>query len=222
VTIVTHSDSVHELWATSRLLKFGADSHVRIFNCCTDEFPVCKVAIDDRQRRLLQEEFSILQHLSSEDIPVVRIHQEPLSDEQGIFGFRMERLFDMDIDTAAKYIPEVAKAFDAVHRSGVVHHDISPSNLMLNHDGKITIIELGRAGYIGEDVPSYKVVGNTPKEKEIFSVDSDISSLEWVNGTLQLQRRIRQTKSSLFRYIPSQRALQLTVLAPVPLSRPYI
>ncbi|OBT74538.1 hypothetical protein VF21_07535 [Pseudogymnoascus sp. 05NY08] len=181
VTLIPHSERVRELWATSQVLAYGADSHIRILDSYADEFSVCKVAIDDRQRRLLQDEFSILQHLSSKDIPVVRVHQEPLTDEQGIFGFRMERLSNMNIDNAAEYISEVAKAFEEVHRSGVVHHDISPSNIMLNQKGKVTIIDFGRAGYIGQEVPSIKAVGK-PKEKEIYLVESDISSLERVNG----------------------------------------
>ncbi|OBT87950.1 hypothetical protein VE02_04530 [Pseudogymnoascus sp. 03VT05] len=181
VTLIPHSERVKDLWATSQVLEYGADSHIRILDSCADEFSVCKVAIDDRQRRLLKDEFSILQHLSSKDIPVVRVHQEPLTDEQGIFGFRMERLFKIEMDNAADYIPEIAKAFGEVHQSGVVHHDISPSNIMLNQKGQVTIIGFGRAGYIGQEVPSIKAVGK-PKEKEIYSVESDNASLERVNG----------------------------------------
>jgi serine/threonine protein kinase len=187
VTLIPHSERVKELWATSQVLAYGADSHIRILDSCGDEFSVCKVAINDRQRQLLQEEFSILQLLSPKDIPVVRIHQEPLTDEEGIFGFRMERLSNMDINTAAEYIPEVARAFEEMHRSGVVHHDISPSNIMLNQEGQVTIIDFGRAGYIGQEVPSIKAVGK-PKENEIYSVESDNASLERVNGIYPLQR----------------------------------
>lgn len=181
VTLIPHSERVKQLWVTSQVLAFGADSHIRILDFCADEFSVCKVAINDRQRRLLEDEFSILLHLSSKGIPVVRLHQEPLTDEQGIFGIRMERLSTIKMDNAAQYIPEVAKAFEEVHRSGVVHHDISPSNIMLNKKGKVTIIDFGRAGYIGQEVPSIKAVGK-PKEKEIYSVESDNISLERVNG----------------------------------------
>lgn len=145
VTLIPHSKRINELWATSEVLAYGADSHIRVLDSCGDEFSVCKVAINDRQRRLLQEEFSILQHLSSKDIPVVRVQQEPLTDEQGIFGFRMERLSNIDIDNAAEYISEIAKAFEEVHQSGVVHNDISPSNIMLNQKGLVTIIDFGRA-----------------------------------------------------------------------------
>lgn len=143
------------------MLEYGADSHIRVLDSCGDAFSVCKVAIDDRQSRLLQEEFSTPQHLSFKDIPVVRVQQEPLTDEQGIFGFIISNI---DIDNAAEYMSEIANAFKEVHRSGVVHHDISPSNIMLNKKGLVTIIDFGRAGHIGQEVPSIKAVGK-PKEK---------------------------------------------------------
>lgn len=191
VTLVPHTERVKELWATSQVLAYGADSHIRILDSCGDEFSVCKVAINDRQRQLLQGEFSILQHLSFKDLPVVRIHQEPLTDEQGIFGFRMEILSKIEMDSAAKYMPGIEKAFEELHRSGVVHHDISPSNIMLNQKGQVTIIDFGRAGYIGQEVPSIKAVGK-PKEKEIYSVESDNVSLERVNGMYWFQRQLFQ------------------------------
>ncbi|KFY15429.1 hypothetical protein V492_01990 [Pseudogymnoascus sp. VKM F-4246] len=184
VTLIPHSERVKELWGKSQVLTYGADGHIRILDSCEDEFSVCKVAINDCQRQLLQEELCLLQHLSSKNIPVVRVHQEPLADEKGIFGFRMERLSNIDIDNAAKYISEVAIAFEELHRGGVVHYDISPGNIMLNHEGLVTIIDFGRAGYIGQEVPSTKIVGR-PKGKEIYSVESDNDSLEKVSSMYQ-------------------------------------
>ncbi|KFZ02471.1 hypothetical protein V500_00183 [Pseudogymnoascus sp. VKM F-4518 (FW-2643)] len=180
VSLIPHSSNVHKLWTTSRLLKYGADSHIRALDYCTDGFPICKVAINDRQRRLLREEFAIVRHLSSNEVPVVRTHREPLVDEQGIFGFRMERLVDIDLANAAEYIHEIEKAIEEVHRGGVVHHDISPSNLMLNQEGFITVIDFGRAGYIGQEVPEVF----RAKENEIFSVDSDNNALKRIIGML--------------------------------------
>ena len=182
VTLIPHSSRVHELWMRSRVLTYGADSHIRTLDSCIDDFPICKVAIDERQRRLLQEEFLMIRHLSSNGVPVVRTHQEPLIDEQGIFGFKMERLVDIDLNTAAKYIPDITKAIDEIHQSGVVHYDISPSNLMLNHEGLIRVIDFGRAGHIGEEIPSHKKKGIKLLANATFSIDADENAVKETMG----------------------------------------
>jgi len=175
---IPHSQCVHELWTSSQVLKYGADAHIRVLNSCSDEFHICKVAINDCQKRILREEFSIIRSLSSNGVPVVGTHHEPLSDEQGIFGFRMERLVDIDLDNATPYIPEIARAIENIHRNGVVHYDIGPSNIMLDSERTITFIDFGRAGYIGQKVPSYKSKDNRTPVNETFSVTSDDNALK--------------------------------------------
>jgi serine/threonine protein kinase len=137
-----------------------------------DELPICKVALDARQRCLLRDEFSILRHLASHNTPAVRTHPQPLTDENGVFGFRMERLVDINIEIASDYISDIENAINAIHQCGVVLHDISSSNIMLNQLGYITIIGFGRAGYVGEIIPSCKTLGVKPL-KEVFSVNAD-------------------------------------------------
>lgn len=61
-----------------------------------------------------------------------------------------------------------------------MHHDISPSNLLLNQERFITVIDFGRAGYIGQEVPEVF----RAKENEIFSVDSDNNALKKIIGML--------------------------------------
>jgi serine/threonine protein kinase len=182
VTPVFHSSGVSDIWTRSQVLNFGADAHLRVLDSCTDEFPICKIALDGRQRLLLQDEFSILRDLSSHNIPVVRTHQQPLIDENGVFGFRMERLIDLNMETAANYIPNIRKAVDDVHRCGIVHHNLSRSNIMLNQQGLITLIDFGRAGYAGEKIPSCKRVGRKPATPEVFSKSSDLQELDRTIG----------------------------------------
>jgi serine/threonine protein kinase len=138
--------------------------------------------------------------LPSNGVPVVRTHREPLINEQGIFGFRIERLVDIDINTAAKYLPEIEKAIDDIHRSGVVRHDISLSNLMLNHEEFIRVIYFGRAGYIGEEVPSYKNKGIKPPANAIFSVDSDKNALKETIGMFSSPKGDLIPRLTILRY----------------------
>ena len=181
ITPVLHSSSVDDIWRRSQVLKFGADAHLRVLSSCTDEFPVCKIALDARQRRLVQDEFSILRDLSSRGVPIVRTHQQPLNDEKGIFGFRMEMLADIDLETAADYIPDIEQAINDIHRCGIVLQDISPSNIMLNQHKRITLIDFGRAGYIGKKIPSCKSIGIKPTTK-VFSMDADRLALDKTIG----------------------------------------
>src|SRR5271167_3606434 len=57
VTPIPHSTRVQTWWTRSQPLNFGADSQIRILDYCVDDFPVCKLAIKDSQRRLIQDEF---------------------------------------------------------------------------------------------------------------------------------------------------------------------
>lgn len=92
VASIPHSPQVNKLWAKSRVLCYGADSHIRLLDQGSvsgdedEQFPVCKVAADDRQRRFIADEFEMLRHLGSSAAPVVQVHLEPLVDGKGIFG----------------------------------------------------------------------------------------------------------------------------------------
>jgi len=180
ITLVPHTSSVDEIWTNSSVLNFGGDSHLRSLHSCPDEFSVCKVAINDRQRTLIRDEFLILQQLQSQDAPVVRTYRKPLIDEHGIFGFRMEKLEFVDVKDASKHILPLTESVDAIHRAGVVHHDLSPNNIMLNQQGLIRIIDFGRAGYAGTKIPKNKLIGR--ELATTFSVDSDLVTLKETIG----------------------------------------
>lgn len=178
---IPHSSSVNNIWSQSEVLTFGADAHIRYLNFCNDEYPICKVAIDDRQRRLLRDEFNILRHLATYHVPAVHTHPQPLVDEHGVFGFRMEKLAEIGSETAEDYIPEIEKAVNSIHQCGVVLHDISPSNIMLDERGHVTIVDFGRAGYIGENIPPDKAIGLKPTVNT-FSISADRIALDRTIG----------------------------------------
>ncbi|KQV36745.1 serine/threonine-protein kinase [Massilia sp. Root335] len=49
------------------------------------------------------------------------------------------------VSTALDYVGQVAEAMRAAHASGLVHGDIKPSNLMVEDDGRVRILDFGLA-----------------------------------------------------------------------------
>lgn len=87
---VAHSDAVDKLWKASRVIGHGSDSHIRELRDCSDEFPICKVVINDQQCQFLQDEFRLLCYIltTASNTPVARASLTPLEDEKGISGYK--------------------------------------------------------------------------------------------------------------------------------------
>jgi len=73
---------------------------------------------------------------------------------QGVLYFAMELIEGrslaelvaggpMDPDAAARIAAEVARALDHAHRSGLVHRDVKPENILLGPDGRARITDFG-------------------------------------------------------------------------------
>jgi serine/threonine protein kinase len=179
VTSIPHSPEVDELWAKSQVLCYGADSHIRLLDQGSDssdeQFPVCKVAANDRQRQFISDEFEILRDLGSEAAPAVQVHPEPFLDGKGIFGFRMERLLAIGPDTAVSK-SKFLKCLEQIHEKGVVHNDFHPMNVMKNRQGQLVVIDFGRSGRVGNKIPTEK---RSPWWRaELYSFEADKLSLD--------------------------------------------
>lgn len=53
----------------------------------------------------------------------------------------------LQIDKAVDYISQAARGLSYVHHKGIVHRDVKPSNLLLDHTGMIKILDLGLAKF---------------------------------------------------------------------------
>ncbi|KAK0754183.1 hypothetical protein B0T18DRAFT_314478, partial [Schizothecium vesticola] len=160
VTSIPHSPEVDKLWAKSRVLCYGVDSHIRLLDQGSasgeeEQFPVCKVAANDRQRRFIADEFEMLRDLCSSATSVVRVHPEPLVDEKGIFGFRMEKLLAIGPDTAIDR-SDLVRCLEHIHETGIVHNDFHRMNVMMNDQGQLVAIDFGRSGRVGSEIPVEK------------------------------------------------------------------
>lgn len=174
ITPVQHSPQVGQLWARSQVLRYGADSHIRLLDephdADEEQFLVCKVATDERQRLLIVGELEMLRELGAKGAPVVHVHSELLTDEDGVFGFRMEKLSAIGFDTVINE-DEIMQCLQRIHEHGVVHNDFHPGNVMRDHAGQLTVIDFERLGRAGAELPKEKRPPWWPADSYSFEAD---------------------------------------------------
>lgn len=171
-TRIPHSTAVRELWAKSSTVCYGGDSHIRLLDPrLQDAFSICKVAVHVRQRQSIQDEFDLLRSLSDKNAPVVSVHPDPLVDEDGIFGFKMEQLFKVEQKKLRTRLGDIHDTMTEIHDSGIVHNDFHPGNIMQRSNGDLIVIDFGRSGPVGHEIPPEK---QSPLWKEPkFSFEAD-------------------------------------------------
>jgi serine/threonine protein kinase len=99
----------------------------------------------------------------------------------------------MSPKAATRIIKETAKGLAAVHRHGIVHRDVKPSNLMLGEHGLVKLADFGLAKGVGSEISVTKaggVIGTpaymSPEQVQSRPVDhrSDLYSLGCTYHTL--------------------------------------
>ena len=58
---------------------------------------------------------------------------------------RMTRQGRLSTDEALPIMSQVLRALQAVHAAGIVHRDVKPANVIIDEDGKVTLLDLGIA-----------------------------------------------------------------------------
>jgi hypothetical protein len=177
VKVSPKQQSLHitKLWSDSNLLDYGSHASIRITD--DEAFPILKLAHPDKQSiGLIQYEFKMLNRLAMLDVPVVAVCSQPLLDEGVICGYRMKMLFKLQLPDLRSRRDEVWDALCCLHSAGYCHGDISPSNIMKDGGGKITLVDFSFAGQLGSDAPLY--IPSWVYANGVFDIETDTGAFE--------------------------------------------
>lgn len=75
---------------------------------------------------------------------------------------------DLNDDTIATIVKSMASALSHAHKNGVLHLDVKPRNVLINHEGRIKLIDFGIAelsGLHGHGSASGGTIGYMPREQ---------------------------------------------------------
>ncbi|RMY42086.1 hypothetical protein D0866_00141 [Hortaea werneckii] len=116
-------------------------------------------------------EFEMLKRLKRCYLPVPIFDDNPIIDNEGIFGYRMEQLFPIDFSNTQAISDDLKTIAKQVHGSGFSHGDLNPSNVMRNGNGSLVLIDPSRSGPLGQEVPHY--IPSYQYEGTVFSTTTD-------------------------------------------------
>ena len=57
----------------------------------------------------------------------------------------------MDVESFVGFSTPVAEALSAAHEKGIIHRDLKPGNIMVSHEGRITVLDFGLAKLLRDD-----------------------------------------------------------------------
>lgn len=65
----------------------------------------------------------------------------------------------LNMQAAASIIAQAAQGLEHAHEKGMIHRDIKPGNILVTHDGRVKVSDLGLVGYFNEPEDSLPTAG---------------------------------------------------------------
>jgi len=88
----------------------------------------------------------------------------------------------LPVDEARHIFAEVGKGLHYAHQQGVVHRDVKPANIMLEHSGKVLVLDFGIAKALSAD-------GSTLTVSGVVIGSAEYMSPEQAEGSKDIDRR---------------------------------
>lgn len=140
-----------------------------------------KIAQPERLSRLrIQHEFEMLEEMKRCSLPVPSFGNEPLSDNEGIFGYRMELLSPIDFTNLSAVSEDLEAIMNSVHNCGFSHGGLNTSNVMRNRSGSLVLIDPSFSGRLGRQKPDH--VPSSQYEGTVSCTTTDQRYLEMFFG----------------------------------------
>lgn len=173
------SDTMANALAASALLNYGTDGHVRCSH--VGPLPIIKMCHPNKTSRLrIQHEFEMLKEMGHRALSVPLFGNEPMVDDEGIFGYRMELLTPIDFSALGAVSNDLKAIVDRMHDCGLSHGDLNPSNIMRTSSGSLVMIDPSSSGLLGEEIPDY--IMSQQYESGVFCTTADEKYLKMFFG----------------------------------------